>query len=918
MSRGVLPKQRTSFAGRELELEQLRAWLSSGAQLVVIKGSAGVGKTRLACQFARDEQREHPPRGGVWFCDVSRARTTEDLCLAVAAVLGLQIPEADASAIARVLARRNELLLVLDNFEQLEPHASSALDTWVERTEHATFVVTSRRRLNIAGEQVLELGPLPFPRSAADADRGLDFPAVRLFVERASFAQPGYAAADRAELGRVGEIVRSLEGLPLAIELCAARMKLLGSEQLLSRLERGRALRGALDGSWDLLDAGAQQTLAACSIFAGGFEIDAAQSILATDGERTVLDVLELLADHSLLATEDASGLDGERRFVLSEVVREYTSERLARDPTWAGEVAKRHAHFYARYCEKLAGTGDRARLALEIDNALVAIDGLTSSQLPADVEVALELALAIEPALYTDPIARQVALLDRVLDPILASAEERSAYSTEIRALMSQALVLRGWSTIVSGDAEKGARDLDAAVSFATTAAAKIRALARRGVAFLMFGERERGLGCLAEAQERANEIGDSDHDRRALADYHTDLGIFRQQQGDFEQARRELEQALELWRNVQSRRNEGLTLANLGDCALEVGAIDEALRYYDRAIRAFTDVGDRRLEANVLSNSGAALVERGALDDARTTLERALALHRELGYRYYEAITLAYFAYAALADEKPAEARDRALAALELFEDPRCDALTRALLAVALFETGEAEKAERELDRAERELTKIGRPADAIYTLLMRALGQVIQTGGTEATTRAGQALAAARRSDPSYDVRFAARQLERVLSRPSPAPLAPSSARTPVIGNQLVIGPDGRWFRWQEQCVEFRRQAALRSILETLARSRVENAGTPLGLEELVGSGWPGERIGMDSQKNRLYVAMSQLRKLGLRGLILSRDDGWLLDPGVDVVFSSELAPCTHSLVAGAGAGAGAGAAGSGASR
>jgi tetratricopeptide (TPR) repeat protein len=894
VERGALPKERTSFTGRERELEQLQSLLSSGAQLVVIKGGAGTGKTRLACHFARQEQREHRPRGGVWFCDLSRANTADDLCVAVASEIGLQIPDLSANALARALARRKELVLVLDNFEQLDSEACKVLDAWVEGTDLATFLVTSRRRLNLPGEQVLELGPLPYPRSGIEPSGLLEFPAVRLFVDRARLARPGYLAEDGAELGRVAKIVRSLEGLPLAIELCAARMKLLGSEQVLSRLEEGRALRGALDGSWELLDLGARRALATISIFVGGFELEAARAALASDSEASVLDVLELLVDHSLLSTEDAQGLAGERRFVLSEAVREYARERLEAEPDLATEVAIRHARFFAAHCEKLSRRSESSRLALEIDNALAAIDRLARSGAEGDLELALGLALVVEPALYTGPIARQIAVLGRALDPILVDPGRAESLPLPVQALVSQCLVARGWSLIMAGEAEKGGRDLDLAVSLATTTGARLRALARRGVACLIFHERERGLTCLEAALEDLPKIGPSERDRHALADYHTDLGVFRQQEANFVEARSELEQALALWRSLGSRRNEGLALANLGDCALESGAIDEALRYYERAVKAFSDVGDRRLEGNVLSNSGAALIERGAFDEAKSALGRALGVHRELGYRYYEAITLAYFAYASLASDSPVEARDYASAALELFEDRRCSALTRAVLAVALFETGEAEPALRELEVAERELSETGRGADPVYAGLMRAWAELVRERSTESRRQALEALSEAERAGASYDVRFAAKNLKRVLSRVAPAPIAPASARSSPVSSDLVIGPEGRWFRWQGQSVEFRRQAALRAILETLAKKRIENAGRPLALEALFESGWPGESIASDSQRNRLYVAMSQLRKLGLKGLIVSRDDGWLLDPSVNVVFSNESAP------------------------
>ena len=298
-----LPAERDSFVGRRDAIDALRARFSAGAKLVSIVGIGGTGKTRLATRFAWENLEVFS--GGAWFCDLSQARTRDGIAFAVAQGLQIALGAVDPVVqLGQVIAGRGHCLVVLDNFEQVADHAEATLGRWIERAPMARYLVTSREVLGIVGESVLPLEPL----SGDDA--------VELFVKRAAAASPDYTPqAD--ELRTIGRLVHSLDGLPLAIELAAARVRVTPPGVLMARIhdrfdligaKRGRqerqlTLRGAFDWSWDLLGEVEKASLAMLSVFEGGFTLDSAAAVIATAGSssRDTPDAVQGLVDKSLV-----------------------------------------------------------------------------------------------------------------------------------------------------------------------------------------------------------------------------------------------------------------------------------------------------------------------------------------------------------------------------------------------------------------------------------------------------------------------------------------------------------------------------------------------------------------------------------------------------------------------------------------
>ena len=249
-----------SFVGRVLELRDLAARLDAGQRLITVLGPGGTGKTRFVRRYGRAWLGDWP--GGVYFCDLSEARSLDGIFFAVASALDVPLGREDAVVqLGHAIAGRGRCLVILDNFEQLVLHAAATVGRWLDRAPDAAFVVTSRERLHVPGEEIVPVEPLP-----------LDNDAIELFASRAR-AQRSGLRRERLQPRAVVEAVRLLDGMPLAIELAAARVRVLSPAQLVERMRdrfallagaRGAAarqatLRAAIDWSWELLRRGSRR-----------------------------------------------------------------------------------------------------------------------------------------------------------------------------------------------------------------------------------------------------------------------------------------------------------------------------------------------------------------------------------------------------------------------------------------------------------------------------------------------------------------------------------------------------------------------------------------------------------------------------------------------------------------------------------
>ena len=582
-----LPAERDSFVGRQEPLLALARKLEDGARLVSVLGMGGTGKTRLVTRFAWSWLGEFP--GGVWFCDLSQARGVDGIYFAVAQGLDVPLGKADpAVQLAHAINGRGQCLVILDNFEQVARHAEETLGRWLDRAAQAKFIVTTREVLGIVGEETMALAPLPSIDAAA------------LFLRRAESARQGYRpGAD--DLAAIEQLVKVLDGLPLAIELAAARVRVMPPRTLLARMnerfkvlwskggrhDRQATLRAAFDWSWELLSEPEKAALAQLSVFEGGFMLASAEAVLDlsnTDNAPSPDDVVNWLVDKSFVRQIS------DERFDLLESVRDYAAEHLrtpgrfaGSGPSAQGGAEQRHGFFFASLGPKRA----TENACKDLENLVAACRRATAR---GDGDVAAQ---ALDGALG--------ALALR--GPFKLGVE----LAAKVRALPGLTAVALGLANRVEGRA--------------------LMSTGRMAEARLVFE------AAIAAAQESE----DPDHQVRALGD----LAELHIHEGQMEDARQRYTQALEASKALADRTRECTLLSGLGSCHEYLGEFDIAAVQYEAALKIARACGDRRWEGGALGNLGQLLANQGKGAAAREFYEAALAIARELGDRTWEGDT-------------------------------------------------------------------------------------------------------------------------------------------------------------------------------------------------------------------------------------------------------------------------------------
>ena len=473
---GNLPAELTSFVGRRGELAEVRRLLA-GSRLVTLTGVGGVGKTRLALRAAAGLRRAF--RDGVWLVRLDQLRDEALVAQAVAGALGLRdrAGYAPAAALAEYLAGR-QLLLVLDNCEHLVDAVAKLADLLLRAAAGLRVVATSREALTIDGEMVLPVPPLPVPEAGqplAAAELGV-FPAVRLFAERAAQVVPGFAVTE-ANAAAVAGICRRLEGLPLAIELAAARLPVLSPEQIDARLgdhlglltrggrtrpARQQTLRASIEWSYELCSRAERLLWARLSVFAGGFELDAAEGVCADHRlpAEQVLDLLAALAGKSILTVGHREGV---ARYQLPEPLREFGQERLQESGEYTA-LRRRHRDWHEQLARRVDTdwlspqmTDWAARLFREHANVNAAQDFCQAE--PDEDEAGLRIALHVWPFYYW--LAGHVSEGRYRLGQVLARAGEPTVWR-------ARGLLLAGFLAAAGGDRGAGRPLLEQGTSLA------------------------------------------------------------------------------------------------------------------------------------------------------------------------------------------------------------------------------------------------------------------------------------------------------------------------------------------------------------------------------------------------------------------------------------------------------------------
>jgi predicted ATPase len=696
---GNLPHPVSTFIGRDRELAEAFRILSS-ARLLTLTGPGGVGKTRLALELAAAARDDYPDRA--WLVELAPLSDPALVPEALAASLGVREPGLSAAeAVQRHLATKRALI-VLDNCEHLVTACASLATALLRYCPDVTILATSREALGIDGEARYAVAPLelPAPGEASDPGYLAGFEAVRLFVDRARTANPSFELT-AGNASAVAQICVRLDGIPLALELAAARIRSLSADDLAGRLDdrfrilgrgsrtalpRQQTLRALLDWSHDLLSPDEQRLFGHLSVFCCGFTLAAVEAVCGDDaiGPDGMLDLLTALVDKSLVVHEvDGAG----SRYRMLDTIRQYAAERLEAAGR-ADALRDRHRDYYLALVKaalpNLEGPHEVATLVLlarEHDNLRTAIARVLEQ---GDSERALAFAVPLARFWrvrgYLDEGSRQMAALLAV-DPAPTPsalratalhgagwlARDRGEYVAARRHFTESLAMSRSvgdslceaWSLVdlafldrYEGEYESARRRLEDAVGVARAADERVplaAALGNLGLVERDLGRYDEAGALLEESLAMARTLGD----RLGIAWPLSNLGLIATHRDDHAGARALLEEALTLWRKLGDVQNTAYALSNLGHVATSQGDLQAAGARLEEALSLLREVGDRRGIAFVLERMAVLAAARGEPEVALAVASHAAALRDVLGAAQPPSVKAPYEARIAAARE-------------------------------------------------------------------------------------------------------------------------------------------------------------------------------------------------------------------------------------------------------------------------
>ena len=615
---GNLPAQLSSYVGREKEISEVKDLLGDN-RLVMLTGAGGSGKTRLALQVAEASHGRYPD--GIWLVELAKIRDPGLVIATIANVLNIPgKPDADISVVLKRELSQLNLLLVIDNLEHLLDSAQK-ISELLAAAPQISILGTSRERMHIYGEQEYPVQPLSLPdlSSALTSSELEEIESIILFIQRAKAVNPGLSLnADSLEC--IARICVQLDGLPLAIELCAPMVKIFPLSEIADRIEsnlrvipssprdlpaRQQTLRHTLEWSLDLLEADEKLLLQRLAIFRGGAGLDAIKSICAEGISSDVDNLIFALVNKNLVLDQEQS--DGIIRFGLLETIRQYNLERIST----SGELnylAARHAKYFSGLAQESAKHLISAKQVAWLE------------KLEGEHE---NLRAAMEWHLTT-----------------AGRAESGLMFATSLEYFWD----MRGYFS-------EGIEHLSAALS---RPGASERTLARANAL--------NAIGHLTYLQSRYPETRQyleeslsifrehSPNDQEGLAHALITLGDMETELGNYSTATTLMSEALEIMRALDDTRGISRALWQLGACAVRPGNYGLAVQYFEEALPLLRKIGDRTNTTIALSGLAEVAIRQGDYDRATQLEEESLKLRRELGEPWGIAVSLANFGWIAM----------------------------------------------------------------------------------------------------------------------------------------------------------------------------------------------------------------------------------------------------------------------------
>lgn len=666
-----LPAQLSSFIGREREIAELIRVLRA-TRLLTLSGAGGAGKTRLSIQLAEKMLDAFPD--GVWFIELARVSDPALIPQTIAMALGLRDEAGNLAQTLTNYLRRKTMLLVLDNCEHLIDAAAQWAETFLNAAPNLKIVATSREALNLAGEHIFHVPSLPLP----DVNRSLSSEtlaqsdAARLFIERATAANNHFRVTEQNAL-HIAQICRRLDGIPLALELAAARVPALSVEQIAARLDdvfrlltggsrtampRQQTLAATIDWSYNLLSPVERALLQRLSVFAGGWTLDAAEEICAGDNIAAA-DILDLLAQLVIKSLVIAENNDGATRYRFLETIRQFARYRLY-EAEEIERVSDRHLDFFVALAERAQPELRRARqiewlkrLDAEHDNLRAGLTWAISEN-PTRAVKALRLTGALW--MYWD-----------------------------VRGYFQEGLQ---WCerALATSDAENSAR---------------VQTLFGAGGFVGRLGDIERTITCCREALSLARKIGDTRNAAEALLGW----GFMSMYLGETARTDAMLIEALTLYQMLDDQDDLGRAQGPFARRAWMQGDYARAAELYETSLELFRQVGDLREIAGALNNLAGVVKTRGELTRAHTYAQEALELYTALADKHGIATSQRELGSIAHAQGNFLDAQQQLAASYTLFEemgDRGCLMELELDYAALLFDAGENARAEEYARRA------------------------------------------------------------------------------------------------------------------------------------------------------------------------------------------------------------------------
>jgi predicted ATPase/class 3 adenylate cyclase len=636
-----LPAQVTSFVGREREVREVKAQLES-FRLVTLLGMGGLGKTRLSLRVATELLAQFPD--GVWFLDLAPIRD-EALVLSEAAQV-LDVREEPDHPLLRTLCtalKARKLLLIFDNCEHLVKASAELANAILRAAPQVRILASSREALRVPGECSYPVLPLPVPSGQEALEVLARFTAVRLFVDRARLHKPSFELNER-EAPAVAELVARLEGIPLALELAAARVRALSlagiNERLKDRyklltgggrvlLPRQQTLRALVDWSYELLEPEQRVLFNRLSVFVGGFDLEAAEAVCGEPPLQAddVMELLSSLVEESLVMTSEH---EGGMRYKMLETIRDYASEKLALEADLAATAARHCNHYFA--VAKAARGGLKGpeqalwiqRMETDLDNVRAATALALSGGVDAFIAVKIAIAMMSFWMLRGYSTEGRQVVHDALALPAIQASEVAQAHALYVGAALAGSQSDHGEAQVMLEACLELRRRLGNPVEVAAT-------LSTLALAHLQAGEPERAAASECEAlaifQERSDLLG------QALSQLH--LGQIAVYVGDEALALTHLRECLRLEEGLKNREIEGEAELALGERAVNAGRWDEAGQHIRSSLEVCREAHDRRGEALALWWLARLALLGDAPGSAAAGLNAALRTFREFEMR-------------------------------------------------------------------------------------------------------------------------------------------------------------------------------------------------------------------------------------------------------------------------------------------